>query len=246
MQREPSSAYRALHLRVDQPPLDSPLVRRAIALSLDRPALVQGLYNGRADLGNDHAFAPVYPTHPETPPQRRQDYAEARRLLEQAGHGRGLALPLTIEQFEDVPQYGIFAKEMCKPAGIDVRLEIVSQAEYYGSGDNQPWLRVPAGITDWASRGTASQTIGPAYRCGAVWNSAHWCDERFEELMADFDGELDLGRRRRVAAEAAQLQHDAVPAVIAYWIDDLRASRTNVGGLATGPRPDLAAIWRAG
>jgi peptide/nickel transport system substrate-binding protein len=243
MQREPSSAYRALHLRVDQPPLDSPLVRRAIALSLDRPALVRALYNGRADVGNDHAFAPVYPTHPETPAQRRQDHAAARRLLEQAGHPRGLDLTLTIEQFEDVPQYGIFAKEMCKPAGIDVKLEILSQAEYYGSGDNQPWLRVPAGITDWASRGTASQTIGPAYRCGAVWNSAHWCDQSFERLMHDFDGELDVQRRRSLAADAARIQHDAVPAVIAYWIDDLRASRVEVGGLATGPRPDMASIW---
>ena len=245
MQREPSSAYRALHLRVDTPPLDSPLVRRAIALSLDRPALVQGLYSGRADIGNDHAFAPVYPTHPETPAQRRQDHDAARRLLERAGHPRGIALTLTIEQFEDVPQYGIFAKEMCKPAGIDVTLEILSQAEYFGSGDNQPWLRVPAGITDWASRGTASQTIGPAYRCGAVWNSAHWCDEQFERLMRDFDGELDVQRRRRLAAQAAQVQHDAVPAVIAYWIDDLRASHVSVGGLATGPRPDMATMWKS-
>jgi len=245
MQREPSSAYRALHLRVDRPPVDSPLVRRAIALALDRPALVQGLYSGRADVGNDHAFAPVYPTHPETPAQRRQDHAASRRLLEQAGHPRGLALTLTIEQFEDVPQYGIFVKEMCKPAGIDVKLEILSQAQYYGSGDNQPWLVVPAGITDWASRGTASQTIGPAYRCGAVWNSAHWCDDRFERLMGDYDGELDLQRRRRIAADAARIQHDEVPAVIAYWIDDLRASRVHVGGLATGPRPDMATLWRA-
>ena len=105
---------------------------------------------------------------------------------------------------------------------------------------------MPAGITDWASRGTASQTIGPAYRCGAVWNSAHWCDEQFERLMHDFDGELDLQRRRRLAADAAQIQHDAVPAVIAYWIDDLRASRVNVGGLAAGPRPDLATAVAVG
>jgi hypothetical protein len=33
--------------------------------------------------------------------------------------------------------------------------------------------------------------------------------------------------------------------VIAYWIDDLRASRASVGGLAAGPRPDLAAMWDA-
>lgn len=243
MQREPSSAYRALHLRVDRPPLDSPLVRRAIALSLDRPALIQGLYSGRADLGNDHAFAPVYPTRPETLPQRLQDYAAARRLLEQSSHPRGLAITLTIEQFEDVPQYGIFVKEMCKPAGIDVTLEILSQAQYYGSGDNQPWLTVPAGITDWASRGTASQTIGPAYRCGAPWNSAHWCDGRFETLMREFDGEPDLQVRRRLAEEAARVQHEAVPAVISYWIDDLRASRVRVGGLAEGPRVDLAKVW---
>jgi peptide/nickel transport system substrate-binding protein len=244
MQREPSSAYRALHLRVDRAPLDSPLVRRAIATCLDRPALVRGLYNGSAQVGNDHGFAPVYPTRPEGLPQRRQDYALARRLLARAGHPRGLALTLTLEQFEDVPQYGIFVKEMCKPAGIDVKLEILSQSDYYGSGATQPWLSVPAGITDWASRGTASQTIGPAYRCGAPWNSAHWCDARFERLMRDFDGELDLQRRRAVAAAAARVQHDAVPAVIAYWIDDLRASRTDVAGLLPGPRPDLGAVWR--
>src|SRR4029453_14583448 len=178
------------------PPAPPPAPPR-VGLSLGRAALVQGLYSGRADIGNDHAFAPVYPTHPDTPAQRRQDHAEARRLLEQAGHPRGLAIPLTIEQFEDVPQYGIFAKEMCKPAGIDLKLEILSQAQYYGSGDNQPWLSVPAGITDWASRGTASQTIGPAYRCGAVWNSAHWCDQRFERLMHEFDGELDVEPRRK-------------------------------------------------
>ena len=245
VQRAPSSAYRALHLRVDTPPFDSQLVRRALALCLDRPALVRGLYNGHAVVGNDHAFAPVYPTHPDSPPQRRQDYAAARRLLAEAGHERGLAFTLTLEQFEDVPQYGIFVRDMCKPAKIDVKLQTLSQADYYGSGNNQPWLTVPAGITDWASRGTASQTIGPAYRCGAVWNSAHWCDRRFERLMREFDGELDLQRRRQIAAEAARLQHDAVPAVIAYWIDDLRASRTEVRGLAGGPRPDLAALWRS-
>ena len=63
--------------------------------------------------------------------------------------------------------------------------------------------------------------------------------------MRELDAELDVQRRRELAADAAQVQHDAVPAVIAYWIDDLRASRVEVRGLTTGPRPDMATLWRA-
>jgi peptide/nickel transport system substrate-binding protein len=242
----PSSAYRAVHLRVDRPPLDDVRVRQAVAACLDRPALIEGLYHGLAQIGNDHAFAPVYPTYPPGLPQRRQDHALARRLLAAAGHERGLPLEVTVERFEDVPAYGVFLRDMCKPAGIDVQLRSLTQAAYYGKGADQPWGCVPAGITDWASRGTASQTIGPAYRCKGVWNSAHWCDPAFERLMAAFDGELDLGRRRALAAEAAHIQHEAVPALIAYWLDDLRSSRTGVHGLNSSPRPDLALLWRSG
>ena len=95
-----------------------------------------------------------------------------------------------------MPQYGIFAKEMCKPAGIDVTLEILSQAEYYGSGDNQPWL-TRAGRDHrlgLARDGQPDDRAGLPLRCGL--ELAHWCDERFERLMHDFDGELDVQRRR--------------------------------------------------
>ena len=37
-------------------------MRQAIALTLDRPAIIKTLFNDYADVGNDSPFAPVYPS----------------------------------------------------------------------------------------------------------------------------------------------------------------------------------------
>ena len=240
-----SSEYRAVHMRVDQAPFDKKEVRQAVAYSLDRPGLIQGLFDGRAELGNDHAFAPIYPAAAEAAkqvPQRSQDYDKAKQLL----GGQTVDVELTTEQFLEIPQYAQLIQQQCKPAGINVKLNVEDQTTFYGTGKNQPWLVVPFGIVDWGARGSASQTISPAYLCrsvpkpdlsnaGGAWNSAHWCNDEYDKLVFDFDQELDTQKRMQIAVEAAKLQNDEVPVVIAYWIKEQRTTRSNVHGLPSGP-----------
>lgn len=238
-----TSGYREAHMRVDQKPFDDKRVRQAVALCLDRPALVQGLFSGKAEVGNDHAFAPIYPVSKDAAsqvPQRNQDYEMAKRLLTEAGHPNGLDVTLTTEQYLEVPQYAVSIKEQLRPANIRATLKILDQSAYYGSGENQPWLQVPMGIVDWAARGAASQTITPAYLCKGVWNSAHWCNKEYDRLLSQVDSEQDEQKRRQLAAQAAKIQHDEVPAIIAYWVKNFRASRKNVRGIGTTPniRPE--------
>ena len=57
-----SSAHRQLSMRNDKAPFTDPRVRQAIALTLDRPAIVKALFKGYADVGNDSPFAPVFPS----------------------------------------------------------------------------------------------------------------------------------------------------------------------------------------
>ena len=250
----PSSQYRTFQMRVDEAPFDSKEVRQAIAYCLNRPQLVQGLFNGLAQLGNDHGFAPIFPSSPTTSdvPQRAQDYTKAKSLLAAAGHSNGLTL--TTENYLEVPQYAQLIQQMCKAAGINIKLNIEPLATFYGSGNDQPWLQVPFGITDWASRGTASQTIDPAYTCRSVpnknlsnagaWNSAHWCDPAFDALMAKFEAEVDQQKRKQYAIQAAKIQQDAVPDVIAYWAKEIRVARKTVHGLAPGTFAfDPSAVW---
>ncbi len=253
----PSSEYRTLQMRVDQAPFQDKRLRQAVAYALDRPGLVTGLFNGKAELGNDHAFAPIYPGSPTTSdvPQRVQDINKAKSLVQAAGGG-SVNVTLTTEQFLEIPQYAQFIKQMCAPAGLNVNLDIQPQSQFYGTGKNQPWLEVPFGITDWGARGTAGQTIDPAYLCrsvpapdlsnaGGAWNSAHWCNKQFDTLVQQFEGEIDQQKRAQLAIQAAKIQQDEVPDVIAYWIKELRATRTNVHGLAAGPTFHLDAreMW---
>jgi peptide/nickel transport system substrate-binding protein len=254
-----SSGYHAVHLRTDEAPFDNKAVRQAVATCLDRPGLVEGLFSGRAEVGNDHAFAPIYPAAAQAVsnvPQRKQDYDLARQLLADAGFADGLDVELSTLQFIELPQYAQFIQQMCEPGGINVTLNVQDQASYYGSGTNQPWLIVPFGIVGWAARGSASQTITPAYLCdsvpapdlsnsGGAWNSAHWCNEQFDQLVFQFDQELDEQRRMEIATEAATIQNDEVPAVIAYWVKEQRTTRNNVHGLAAGPtlHLDLRAMY---
>ena len=50
-------------------------MRQAIALTLDRPAIVKQLFNGLADIGNDSPFAPVYGLA-KSVPQRKKNIAD--------------------------------------------------------------------------------------------------------------------------------------------------------------------------
>jgi peptide/nickel transport system substrate-binding protein len=245
--RYESSAYRELHLRVDREPWKDKRVRQALAYCLDRDALVQTLFAGYAVPANDHGFAPSFGAAPEegAPEQRSQDHERAKALLAEAGHPGGLEVRLTVPDSLDIPRYAELVREQCLPAGIDVEVRVVDVNAYYGAGERQPWLEVPFGCIDWAARGLPSQLIAPAYTCEGAFNSAHWCHEEFDRTLAELEAELDPGRRRELATRAAEIQHDEVPAVIAFWIAGVRAKRKEVAGL-DGPFADLAtAAFRA-
>lgn len=245
--RHSGSSYREFHMRVDQKPFNDKRVRQAVALCLDRPALVKGLLKGLGNLGNDHAFAPAFALSKVTDkiPQRHQDYVQAKKLLAAAGYPHGLDVTLTTENYLEIPQYAVVAKEQLKPAGINLTLNIEDQNTYYGANANQPWLDVTMGMVDWAPRGTPSQVIDPAYLTGGIWNSAHWSNKAYDKLVNGSDTELNKSKRAAMALKAAKIQHDEVPAIIAYWLQDTHATSQRVHNVRgpVAPYPDFSATY---
>jgi len=82
--------HRELSMRGDVHPFTNKYVRQAIAYTLDRPAIVQALFQGYAEVGNDTPFAPAFPATvgPPAIPQRSQNLRLARELLAEERHRR--------------------------------------------------------------------------------------------------------------------------------------------------------------
>ena len=178
-------------------------------------------------------------------PQRKQDYALARQYLARAGTPRGFAVTLTVQNYEDEPAYATAIKQQCATVGIDVNINQMTQTEYYGSGNNEPWLSVPFGITNWAPRGAPSQAILTAFQSNGIWNSAHWKNAAYTTEFGQLNATLDEQERASIAARMAAIQNGEVPDVLAYWLTQLRVEGKNVNGLAAGPAEylDVRSTW---
>src|SRR5690606_17897027 len=136
----------SIRMQVDTAPFDDVRVRQALAYSIDRQTIVNTIYSGAADVGNDHVFASAFPQSAAVVaaiPQRERDIEKAKALLAEAGYADGLKVTLSSQQFADIPQYLQMVQSQAREAGFDIALDLRSQAEYYGSDDNQPWLSVP-------------------------------------------------------------------------------------------------------
>ena len=199
-----------LAMRTDTAPWDDKLVRQALAMSLDREALLQALAGGQGEVANDHMFSPLYAQKVDVP-QRELDIEGAADLLAEAGYPDGLEATLSAPQ--SASAYAQLIQQMAAEAGFDLTLDIQDNATFYDTG----WLDVPLGLTGWAARPTASQFLSLAFTSDAVWNTAHWSNAEFDGLVEELQATVDETARTEIAQEIATLMNDEVPQIITMW-----------------------------
>ena len=230
-----SSAHRQIHMRCDQPPFNDKRVRQALALSLDRDRLVKGLFKGRAVVGNDHPFAPVFPSSDLTAAQRRMDLNRAKQLLALAGHPNGIdaTLTLTTEKFMEIPDLAVVVQNAAKEIGMRLQLRVESQSLYYGAGTfgKSDWLDSTLGITDYGHRGVPNLFLNAPLASNGAWNAAHFKNEAYDKLVAAFVGALDVSSQRKTARQIETLLLDETPVIIPYFFDQLIAVRKPLKGV---------------
>ena len=227
-----SANHRELSMRNDQSPWNDPRVRQAVALSLDRSGMVAALLSGDGSVANDYPFGPRYPSTDTSIPQRTQNISQAKQLLQAAGHS-SINVTLTTEQYQEIPQLAQVIQQDLKKSGINVKLNIESQSNYYGKDTfgNSPWLDSTMSLVDYGDRGVPNVYLEAPLTSKGPWNAARFKNSQYDSLVKQYVAALDLPAQKQVAGKIQQLLLKETPIVIPYWIDGLTASTQGVSGL---------------
>ena len=234
-----SSAHRELSMRADKAPFTDPRVRQAIALTIDRPAIVQALFKGYADLGNDSPFAPVFPSTNTSVAQRAQNITKAKSLLAAAGHPSGFSTQLIGNNTLEIPQYGQIVAQAAKSIGVTISTKFEDSGTYYGKATfgNSDWLDATMSLVDYGHRSVPNvfltaplQTINAKTGTGS-WNAAHFNNSQYDKLSAQYVAAIDLSTQRSVAAQLETLLLEQTPVIFGYFYNFLSASAKNVTGI---------------
>lgn len=233
-----TALHRQIWMRVDTGQFTDKRVRQALALSLDRDAMVQQLFRGRAEVANDHVIAPVYPYFdPATPPQRARNVDQAKQLLADA-NATGLTAVLHAGQLLEIPDLAVLMKSNAAEAGITLNVEVESLDTFYGA----QWCPAePAeppcsgaaelGIVDYGHRATPDVYLNAALQTNGVWNSSQYSSADFDAAFLEFQAAIGVDAQKAACTKIQTILNDEVPILVPYFYNYLAGSANAFTGI---------------
>ncbi|MDE2516196.1 MAG: ABC transporter substrate-binding protein [Rhodospirillales bacterium] len=233
--RIPSGQFLNVNMGCDQAPFKDMRVRQALALTVDRTAMVGFVAQGYGTPGNDTPLSPAYRFYKDIP-LKQPDIAAARKLLAEAGHADGLDLTLIAS---DTPstrtQLAVAMREMAKPAGFRINVQTMPHATYLA----QVWKKGPFYVGFYNMQATADAIFSLLYTSDAAWDETRWNNKAFDKLVYEARVTTDEAKRRALYGQAQELMHREVPSVIPVFFDLLAGRRDWVEGYTLHPRGSL-------
>ena len=235
----PTTNHRQIWMRCDTGQFADKRVRQALALTIDRPALITQLFKGKAELANDHVIWQHYPYFSDTVTQRAQDIAKAKQLLSDAGKS-DLKVTLQYGKLQEIPDLAVLLQSQAAPAGITITP---------AGGDNNPFYDLqwcppkPAdppcsgaaefGIVDYGHRATPDVFLNSAFKSKGVWNASQYSSADFDAAFTEFQGAAGVDAQKAACAKIEKIMNEDAPVAIPYWYNYLSGNSKQFTGVFT-------------
>jgi peptide/nickel transport system substrate-binding protein len=218
--KQPSNNVLYLALNMERKPFDNVLVRRAVALALDKQAIATGFYAAGAVVADNWTPPGMLGENPNVKAYPH-DVAQAKALLAKAGFANGfkteIYYPTAPRPYMPEPQRIAEAIQAnLKDVGIDATLTPLEFAAFLKAVRNGEH---PTCLIGWTGdNGDPDNFLytlldkDSAVKPDAQ-NYAFWRDEHFHDLMLRGQRTVDESKRQAIYAEANALVHDQAPAI---------------------------------
>ncbi|MEI4472356.1 ABC transporter substrate-binding protein [Frigidibacter sp. MR17.24] len=233
--RSASGQFCNVNFGTDIAPFNDARVRRALALTIDRDAMVDFMTEGLGTKGNDTPLNGSYPFFKQIP-QREQNIAEAKKLLAEAGLADGFEAELIASDRPAIrTQLAVALREMAKEAGITINVTTMPHATYL----DQVWKKGAFYVGFYNMQPTPDGIMKLLFTSDAAWNETRWNNTAFDALIAQARSTIDPAKRTELYTEAQTLMNDEVPAIIPAFFDVLGAKRAWMQGYDIHPRASV-------
>ena len=220
----PTNVSTNLIINRDSPPFNNPDVRMAMAMSLDRKAFIDIMFEGHADVGGTMLPPPqgvwglpkdVLQTIPGYGPDVKKSRDAARKLMEKAGFGPDKRLKVKIST-RNIPVYrdpAVILIDQLKEIYIDGELDVVETANWFpkvARNDYAVGLNLTGNAVD-----DPDQSFYENYSCGSERNYTKYCNKDLEKAFDAQSMESDPAKRKKMVWEIdKKLQEDVARPII--------------------------------
>ncbi len=217
------------------------LVRQALAYTIDREQMINSLFNGRAELGNDHPILASLPFYdPEAVPQRSRDIEMAKSLLAEAGVD-SVTSAIDLADIQEHPDMATIMQQNAAEAGFDLSVRSQSNSTFYGaawcpgpsdSDDTLPCDNsTPLGIVAWGHRPVPDIYLGSALTTGAVWNASNYANSAYDDVFSQYQRSVTVDEQKSAIGDIMRILHEETPACYPFFSNYLSGHDKGVVGM---------------
>lgn len=206
-----------LVFNVNAGPLKDKRIRQALSLAVDRKALNDALWGGKAVVPNGHQFPEFGDMYDPSRPGQVFDPEKARALVKEAGYkGEPITLHTQANYYVNALAAAQIMQEMWKAVGLNVKLQVIENWKAVKNEDlmirnwsNSNRYPDPLGSLAvlWGGNG-APQTSWKTWTGPAV--------EKFNALIASLEQTSEPAARKKIFGQMLDLWEDETPGMTLY------------------------------
>jgi peptide/nickel transport system substrate-binding protein len=237
----PGSSVYYLNFNAADQLLRDKRVRQAIALAMDRPAIVEALWRGHARLAAGSLLPPGNwaAAPPESLAQYPHDPARAQALLAAAGYPAapdGVRIHLTLKTSTDETTRLLAAvlQQQLRSAGIALTIRSAEFGTFYADVTHGAFQMY---ILKWIGSNEDPDIFRYMYSSAAFppkgANRGHYVNPLVDALLAQAAAETDLQQRRAAYLEIQKILSDELPSIPLWFPDNEVVHTRRIQGIYT-------------
>jgi len=221
-----------LRFNATKPPFDDPRVRKALAMSIDKPAITSKIT--RAGETPADGFVPPGVEGYASPEGLPYDPEKARELLAEAGYPGGEGFPLVTYLYSEGELNEAIAVELQSmwnnELGININLARQEWKVYLNSMSS---LDYDIARSSWVGDYPDPNTFLDMFLTGGGNNRTGWSSEEYDRLIDSAAAELDPQQRFKILEEAEKLlvEEEAPIAPIYFYVGIQLYDPDKIGGI---------------